>query len=195
MQIITDNAYKENNKVTVIDTVTKKAGKRKLIPVKGTRNFFRFKYNKKTYYAISYYDYGELDFKVFELNKNVPKKIYWDDIPKLLDKLEEKYANLETKEKHSPSAPDTSKFISVQRGDISWEKNYCTTRYYSRICYKYIFKIGAAISFSSEGAKALINELLSIYLNAAKTGLTLNDRPIRIGKVSGSAWVGYGITD
>ena len=181
----------KKEKVVVIDG--KKKTVRKLKLVKGTSNFYKFKYNKKTYYAASWYDYNAREFKVFEKKENVPEKIWWNDIPKLLDGLVKKYAGkLETEEKHVPSGPDTSKFISVKRGDISWEEDYWHACCYSGIGYKYMFKVGRAIPYCKE-AQELIDELLTIYLNAAKTGLTLNGHPVRMGEVWGSAWVGFGI--
>ena len=194
LSIYEDMLKEEKNKegkVVVIDG--KKKTIRKLKPVKGTSNFFKFKYNNKTYYAVSWWDYNTKDFKVFEKNKDVPKKIWWDDIPELLDGLVEKYASkLETEEKHIPAGPDSSKFVSVQRGDISWEEDFWHSYCYSRIGYKYMFKMGTAIPYCEE-AQEMIDELLTIYLNAAKTGLTLNGHPIRIGEVWGSAWIGFGI--
>ena len=187
------NGFVEDGKVFVIDEKNNKKAIRKLTPVKKTDNFYKFKYNKKTYYAASWYDYISREFKIFEKNEDVPAEVWWDDIPKLLDKLIKKYSKkLKTREKYIPAGPDSSKFFSVKRGDISWEKDFWYSYCYSRIGYKYMFKMGTAIKYSKE-AQELMDELLTIYLNAAKTGLTLDGRPIRVSNVWGSAWIGFGI--
>ena len=172
---------------TVIDGNKKIQRKMKL--VKGTTNFYKFQYNNKIYYAVRF-SLDESDVRVFELNEDFNQEINWNDIPVLLNKLIEKYEYIQTDDSSVPAGPDTSKFIATKRGVLSVEKNYWTTSYYSRIGYKYIFKIGTGIKSNKD---QLINDLLTIYMNAEKSELTLNNRPIRIGIVCGSAWTGYGI--
>ena len=167
----------------------KKKINRKMRLVKGSRSFFKFKYNHKIYYAAKF-SYDETDVRVFELNKEFDRDIYWSHIPALLSKLIEKYDYLQTEDSSVPAAPDTSKFIATKRGDISFEENYWTTSYYSKIGFKYIFKIGTGIKSNKD---QLLNDLLSIYMYAEKSNLTLDGHPIRVGNVCGFAWTGYGI--
>ena len=179
----------EDNKITVVISDNGKKIKRRLMPV--ASNFFKIKYNKKQYYIVFYSISDATDSLIFELDPKVPESIYWNNIPELYDEIIQEFKYLESADKSVPSGPDTSKFTSVKKGNLRWEYQYWTSRFYSRVGYKYMFMIGTGIPLN-EDRKRLINTLMTVFLNAAKTGLTLNDKPVRLGEVSGTAWTGYG---
>jgi len=169
---------------------------RKLYPFIDNIKYFNFK-NEKIFvlqeldvWSSTYY--FPIVFQYKYNKKNFPK-IYWNDLEDKLKNVIKKYKNYEIEDVSVPSAPDTSKFISIQRGDLEYTKKYTKWggQYSTDKYFIHFIKIGTALK--SKLPNEFWNDLMEIYTNALLTGLTLNNRKPVLDIVEGTAFFGVGL--
>ena len=177
------------------DAISIDGKSRKLYPYTNDIKYFIFK--KEKYFVLQKLDVwsGTYYFPIIFQYKNNKKnftRTYWSDLGDRLQDVINKYKDFEVEETTTPSGPDTSKFVAVHRGDISYVKNYTNWGgQYS--CDRYFtdfVKIGTAVK--DKLPKEFWNDLMSVYVDAQLTGLTLNKRKPVLDVVEGSAFFGVG---
>lgn len=153
-------------------------------------NVYKFRFKNKIYHMFWYLDGWYMSPEYFEY---LDKKYYYkqEELKDDLFKLIEKFEDVQTEDESIPSAPDSSKFISVQKGDIGFRENYRKhSQYGSDTMYYFVVTVGNAIKNLD---RSFYDNLFTIYLNAIKSEFTIDYQHPRIGKFCGSAFCGYGI--
>ena len=124
-----------------------------------------------------------------------------DRVASMMKRLVKEYQNHVTTDRTIPSGPDTSKFSTTQQGTISYVKGQHVaggTYGFSR-SYEHFVKVGGAVDYKIE--RQMKNDFLMMVSNLTDEGefneddvlVTADGYKVRFGKVSGSAWGGFGL--
>jgi len=153
-------------------------------------NFYKFKYKNVTKYFwielglkpdIIYFDY--IEEKTYKTIYHIKDNMY---------QLVEMYKKYETEDLKIPSAPNSTTFSSIKRGDILFEEqyNHYGGQYGINRNYYYVIKIGSNIYYKLP--KDFYDKLYTIYFNIVKSGFTLYGKTPILDRVFGSSYVVVG---
>ena len=109
-----------------------------------------------------------------------------------MSELVDEYKEYNIEDETAPSAPDTSKFISVKKGNIQLREDYVYHREtWSSDYYPYLVTIGTVLFHRLPDD--FWYKLLNIFADAIESRFRIGGNEVRLGYIVGTAWIGFGL--
>ena len=154
------------------------------------KNLYSFEWGEEYYFFELYSKWGESYSKPFIREQILEGG--WNDLKDKLSELADEYKDYNVEDETTPSAPDTSKFISVKKGDMQLREDYTYRREtWSSDYYPYLVTIGTALFHRLPDD--FWHKLLNIFADAIESGFRIGVNGARLGYIVGTAWIGFGL--
>lgn len=179
--------YTENGKTKTIKRKVKLANKES--------NGYSFKFNKQRYIFFKYFDsaWGDICYTTPVILHKDTFMPGWNCMRDSLNTLVKDYESYGAEDEKVSAAPDTSKFISIKRGDLVLDKDYRYSRstWQSSIYFPYFLKIGSAIYHKLP--YEFWTRLYNLFYRAMQNEFKIDDKVVELKVVNGTAFFGIGL--
>lgn len=155
-------------------------------------NLYQFTFNYNKYGLIKYAYEFSTEHILFKIVAKYCKKYSWASLKNELIELTNRYETYENEDTSIKTGPDSSKFKATIKGDIEVREDYryVANSYSVGTFYGLLVTVGNNVKLPPQ----FYNVLFSIFKGAiVYSNLTIDDKFVKLGITSGTAWSGYGL--